>query len=193
MLKRRQYVALFENRVKTDPYTGRQKQVPVYIGPMYAFAADDNRRRRTALWLLALCTASVGLYICYGFINSAGSRCFYVLPLYLLSAFPLFYLCYGAVRLYRLKPSFTKVDKDESADRIRTSALGLGIICAAHTVCEIVFMLVGGAGGLLARELCCTAALLLTGACALIALRLMNDLPIDDISQSKGTAAHTAD
>lgn len=40
MLKRKEYCALFDTRVRTDPYTGRDRRETVYIGPYYTLDVD---------------------------------------------------------------------------------------------------------------------------------------------------------
>lgn len=188
MLRRKQYVALYRESVSTDPYTGKQKRVNVYVGPWYEMSVDAEQKRRLCALLLVLCALSVAVFAACGFLNTAGSRCFYVLPFYLLLPFPLFYGCYGAVRLARQKPRFTEVDRDEGLDRARTSALGAAILAALHTLGEVVLMCLGGAKVALAREIVCTLGIALAGACALAAFMRLRRLEAVRLPDEGGQA-----
>lgn len=106
------------------------------------------------------------LIVGYAFSNNEGSRCFYVLPFYLLMLFPLFYAGMGLVKLYGLKTPFTLIAKDESIDRMQTSAGAMTILSAAHTVGEMILMLTGGVSSNLIREIICTVAIALAGVSA---------------------------
>ena len=178
---------MFKTLVRTDPYTGKDKREAVYIGSYFGFPVEDARRRRVCGWAVALWALALGAMIGCGLINYNGSRCFYVLPFYLFSVFPLFYGGWGALRLARCKARITAVDKDEGYDRLRSSAIGLAILSGLHTIGEIVLMLLGGADGALVREIVCAALMAGTGVCALVTLRLIQ--PLEPVAEAKDEPA----
>lgn len=167
-IRRREYLKLYEMTTKVDPETGRDKRVVRYIGPW--FSVLNGETRRTGGRSLILFLLSAAAYVAAAFQNPPGSRCFYVLPFFLFELFPLFYWVYGAVRTLLLKPRFTAVDKDESLDRIKASALGAAILSGLHTLGEIVFLILGQAGERASTELFCAGMLLLVGLCACLTL-----------------------
>jgi hypothetical protein len=166
-----------------DPATGKEKHSSVYVGPWYVLSVDESRKGRECLVMLALWTVALAGFILGGLSNANGSRCFYVLPFYLLLPFPLFYWALGIVRLWRSPSRFTEVDKDEGYDRIGVSALGAAILAGLHTAGEIVFLLLGGAGDALTRDILSLGAVLLLGLCALCTHRTVK--PLEPLLQEK--------
>ena len=167
-IRRREYLKLYEMTTKVDPATGRDKKVVRYVGPWFSVANGETRR--TGVRSLILFVLSAAAYVAAAFQNPPGSRCFYILPFFLFELFPLFYWVYGAVRTCFLKPRFTAVDKDESLDRIKASALGVAILSGLHTLGEIVFLSLGTAGERASVELFCAGMVLLVGLFALLTL-----------------------
>lgn len=179
MLRRKEYLSLFETKTHVDPYTGKDKRVAVYIGPWYAFSASKRERRRLSGTSLALWGLSAALMVACGLTNAEGGRTFYTLPFYLFAFFPLFYLGMGLAKVFRCADRFTEVTKDEGVDRVRVSAMGMAALAGLHTVGEIVLMLLGGAGDALWREVWYGAGIALAGVCALLILRLRGRLVFD--------------
>ena len=172
-IKRREYLALFEARMTIDPATGKEKRSSEYVGPWYVLSVDEARKGRECLVMLALWAVALAGFIVSGLSNASGSRCFYVLPFFLLLPFPLFYWALGILRLWRSPSRFTEVDKDEGVDRVRVSALSAAILSGLHTAGEIVLLCLGGGADALAREIFSLAGVALTGVLALVALRLV--------------------
>ena len=182
-IKRREYLALFEARMTIDPATGKEKRSSEYVVPWYVLSVDEARKGRECLVMLALWAVALAGFIVSGLSNASGSRCFYVLPFFLLLPFPLFYWALGILRLWRSPSRFTEVDKDEGYDRLRVSSLGAAALSGLHTAGEAVFLLLGGARGAPGRELLLMAAVLVLGLCALLTHRAMR--PLEPVLQQK--------
>lgn len=181
-MKRKQYRALFDMRVRTDPDTGRDSRVAVYTGPYYQIDFPGGAKRAlAALWLV--CPV---LFLAAGLLNTSGSRCFYVLPFYLLLPFPLLYWGMAVFRVLRIPGRATAVDRDEGIERVRRSSGGAAALSALHTAGELVLLVLGGAGERLGAELAGTACILAVGAFGVLTHRVLNALNVTELP-AKGT------
>ncbi|MEG1891508.1 MAG: hypothetical protein RR065_06855 [Clostridia bacterium] len=189
-MNRRQYCALYEMRVKTDPDTGREKRESVYIGPFYTLTVDQRTRNAKGAALCGLWALQLGLYVAYGFANAPGSRCFYVLPFFLFLLLPMIYAGMAAFRIVRMPQRFTEVAREEGVERAGRCAVATIVLCACHTVGEVVFLALGGAGERLAVELGCMAAVAIMGVCAGAALVLVRGLKPVEVQPGKKPKAN---
>lgn len=175
-VRRKEFLALFQTRTATDPYTGKERKEAVYIGPVYRLRMETSARKRASAWLVASWLVAAAAYVLSGLTNAASSRCFYVFPFYAAALFPLFYWGLGVLRVCRLSEHMTEVDRDAGPERLHRSALGCAVLAALHTAANIVFLALGGAGQSAAAEAIALAGVALMGLGALGALRLLKSL-----------------
>ena len=173
-MKRKEYCALFDTRVRTDPYTGRDRRETVYVGPYYTLDVDGRARKRAGGALAAIWAACVCVFVVCGLTNANGSRCFYVLPVYLLLRWPLFYMGMAVFRILRMAERFTAVDRDEGIERARRCAGAMAVLCTLHTLGDAVLMILGG--GKPGVEAFYLAGIALMGMGGIAALRLLRRL-----------------
>lgn len=182
-MRRKEFLALFQTRTTTDPYTGKERKEAVYIGPVYLLRMEASARRRTSAGLLAIWLAAAAVYVLAGLANAAGSRCFYVFPFYAAALFPLFYWGLGVLRVCRLSERMTEVDRDAGPERLHRSALGCAVLAALHTAADIVLLALGGAGESAAAEAIALAGVALMGLGALGSLKCLK--PLEDACEKQ--------
>ncbi|MEG1014264.1 MAG: hypothetical protein RSI33_08455 [Clostridia bacterium] len=191
-MNRKQHGALFDMLVKTDPYTGKDKRIAVYIGPYYALEGENHDKKRLCAWLITAWALCVLVFAACGLANAQSSRCFYVLPFFMLLPFPLFYLGLAVIRMASMPQRFTAVDKDASIDRAGRCTIGLMIGSALHTLAEVVFLALGGASGKLSTEIGTALGVLAMGICAFGMWRALKALALRETPPDKAKAEKPA-
>lgn len=141
-MRRKDFVKLYRTEIKTDPATGKEKRVPIYIGKRYSIEDQLRRgavRRLWPCWAGALTAFAVG-----GLIPARAGNCTYVVVWYMACLLPLFYLLLGGVRMTRMKPPLTEIDLREGVDYVKNGAVGLTVLGGVWAVADAVYLIVGG-------------------------------------------------
>lgn len=131
-MRRKELLSLYTLERKIDPHTGKEKTVSRYIGPWYT--ADKKACRTCAVKTLMGCVLAAAAFVTAGIIPCWTALNNYVAPWHIACLLPLMYMILGAVKLLRLKERFDHVDRSESAERIKASALGMAILGGAWSV-----------------------------------------------------------
>lgn len=150
-MRRKELMKLYTVDNRVDPITGRDKKVARYTGKRYRVDMAAKRRLLPVLW--ATVALILAAFVAGGLLNNPGSRCMWVLPFYMFCMLPLCYGLMAAVRLTRMKEIITEVDMADGVRSMGNSALGLTILGALWAATDVVFLILGGGGQSVAREI----------------------------------------
>lgn len=136
---------------------GKEVREAVYTGKYYTL--KDGARP-----LLGAGLAGFMLYLACALaflsLNLAGTRCLYVLPVFLCGLFPAAYWAMGLFALWRAPEKMNVTQKEKGPARVMKSALGCAVCSGAALIGDIILMLTARPE----KEWIC--ALLLAGAFA---------------------------
>ena len=138
-MKERRYKEDWQLRTEMDA-KGREKQVPVYVGPRFrADRAPRALRRERVLRLVSgmVCAALLLLYLQLG---TGSTRVIYVLPIALCALIPAAYWIIGAVSCLRCPPEgMTSVQKENGPGRVLRASAAVWIILAAALLGDLIY------------------------------------------------------
>jgi len=181
LVKRKLYKELYEVHNVIDPTTGKDRKETRYRGPYYRLLLSPAQKMKQQTTLFGYAALSVGLFLICGFINLPGSRCPYVLPFFLLTPFPLFYLCLAVFRLFRLPALLTRIHCEECPTSLLRSCYGLMTLCGLYVVGDIVFLATGGANDNLGLELFGLSCMILICVATGFATRIAHGLELEEV------------
>lgn len=190
-MKRKLYRALYETKTVIDSDTGKDRKQARYIGPYFLMEQGLPVRRKAVCFLALAALVYIAAFLACGFLNTPGSRCFYVLPFWLFMPFPWFYWVLAIHRLYKLSDRITAIDKDESLDSIPRCAYALVILGILYALGDLLFMALGGAGDRLWTEVAGLAMILLGSLAAWLGARCVKQLTVAELPARGGGSAKT--
>ena len=141
-MKERQYKEDWIYEIRIDE-KGKEKQVPVYRGPVFEYAPGQEKRKMLLLaslpWVLY-----VVLLILYFRLDFPGCRILYIFLPAALGIFPGLYWVIGIWGFFRAPRKMTRIQKETGTGRVLRSAAACTVCSCAALIGEIVFLLTGG-------------------------------------------------
>ena len=121
---------------------GREKQIPVYTGPLYAMEGKSGQLRRERILQLTAGILCAVLLVIYLQLGTPSTRIIYVLPVALCALIPTAYWVIGAVSCFRCPVSgMNNVHKENGPGRVLRSCTAVWIILAMSLLGDIILCL----------------------------------------------------
>ncbi|MEI6579501.1 MAG: hypothetical protein WCN92_08585 [Eubacteriales bacterium] len=139
-MKKSKYADCYEKRTTLDENGNVARDQYVYIGDYFCFDKDDKQMLRIKNIILAIALFSFIIYFFSGFIDSGGSRVFYVLLPFVCAFLPIAFMLIAAVQFRFKQDDFTIFEYERIWVRLKFTGIAAIFLLSISILGELLFL-----------------------------------------------------